>query len=597
MEKFVFIHGSSVGQSIFLPDGVPSAICEDIASKFFQGRVLRIKESEAKRLMFVELYRSAEELFTVYSFVNNVCLGSNGRDGQYFAISILCKNAYCNPEPLYRMMTSAYSQMLQTQNILQSSSNADKYVIAQFSERKDYLNAFISKINQILDKNILADVHPLNNVSVVADYENWTGVNVSVEMCNAHSTYKKLLEKGRVCISDEYETPQAKIDSLSEQVKVYQEKVAKLEQQIAETARADKYKAREEIENLNARIRRREREIQELETKNEEYVASMNRVLAELNKVHSGNRDFLASSRSSRELAKSNTPKELLKIGLLVLILIFSLLGSILNYSFFRTLSCHSEGNPKYENKEMSGKTGDKAGSNSNPIYDNLTKDADDENAVEPDKKEGLRTGDTKHVCSYKIIQSLNGKTISTQTGEFEVTKLTDVRLGKITKGTAIEITLEQALSGCRWHYSNCASGPANPKSTTVRTNVSKIGESVVVSYRDGGNKIGVKFHFELASGTSLGSTFDSGARQTNYQTDSDTKAAQAKTKGKTTNAKDEPNKTVADVPKAAAEEPKVAAEEPKTPVDEPKVAAEEPKTPVVETKTSGEESAKSDNE
>ena len=48
MKCFVFMHGSSVGQSILVPTDAPAKICNDIANKYFQGRILRQKESSAK---------------------------------------------------------------------------------------------------------------------------------------------------------------------------------------------------------------------------------------------------------------------------------------------------------------------------------------------------------------------------------------------------------------------------------------------------------------------------------------------------------------------------------------------------------------------
>ena len=96
----MFIHGSSVGQSAFVPAGAPELICNDIAVKYFQGRTLRQKESAARKAMFVDLYNGSQGIYSVYSFVNNACFGANGREGQYFAISILCKGAYIYPESI-----------------------------------------------------------------------------------------------------------------------------------------------------------------------------------------------------------------------------------------------------------------------------------------------------------------------------------------------------------------------------------------------------------------------------------------------------------------------------------------------------------------
>ena len=58
MERYSFIHGSSVGQSFFIPNDDVKTVCEDIAQKYFAGRNYRQNKSEAKHALFVEIYKT-----------------------------------------------------------------------------------------------------------------------------------------------------------------------------------------------------------------------------------------------------------------------------------------------------------------------------------------------------------------------------------------------------------------------------------------------------------------------------------------------------------------------------------------------------------
>ena len=211
MEAFSFIHGSSVGQSNLIPEG-PREICNDISLKFFQGRELRRDKSQAKLVLFIEHYKGRSgEHYCVYSFVNNDCKGSNGREGQYFAISIL-SDRYAAPEDVFRkVLSSAYEAMFSTGRILRNEGDADHYVIAQFSEEDQYLSALLGKINAAFLQIAGEQARPVGTDANGADYVTWNGFKAGLDICNSTSTYDEFLRLGRLYVSEEYGTQSDRI--------------------------------------------------------------------------------------------------------------------------------------------------------------------------------------------------------------------------------------------------------------------------------------------------------------------------------------------------------------------------------------------------
>ena len=175
MERYTFIHGSSVGQSIYVPAGLPEQLCNTLADKYFKGRILRQKESALKHSLFVELLTDRDGIFhCAYTYVNNDCLGSNGRDGQYFAITILSKN-YILPESIYIMLKSAYRQMHESGKVLTvNDEGKDIFVFGQFKEQAEYLDAFLKLVDNAFKK--VAQITSYNINGNIANFETWNGV-------------------------------------------------------------------------------------------------------------------------------------------------------------------------------------------------------------------------------------------------------------------------------------------------------------------------------------------------------------------------------------------------------------------------------------
>lgn len=355
MERFVFIHGSSVGQSAFVPAGAPELICNDIATKYFQGRTLRQKESAAIKAMFVDLYHSSQGIYSVYSFVNNACFGANGREGQYFAISILCKGTYVYPEPIYSMLNSAYDTIFKNGKILKGVENGKcQYVISQFSEQKDYLAAFLKKVEEVFDKLISGEGKAISSNVSPADYDSWRGSKVSLDVCNSASSLKTLTEVGRLYISEEYESASVTINTLRAQVQRLQAEKTEIETKHMEAKRSQKSKERDEIEELNSQIRQKDIEINTLQKENENYEASINTVRKELDKYAKVGK-AVADFQNKRSQSQSKGWQDMVKWCLLILIFILTLFSALANFGFFRNLSPLPEKEQTGEIKEGVG--------------------------------------------------------------------------------------------------------------------------------------------------------------------------------------------------------------------------------------------------
>ncbi|MBR4095542.1 MAG: hypothetical protein IKK23_09095 [Bacteroidales bacterium] len=357
MERYVFIHGSSVGQSAFVPAGAPELICNDLATRYFQGRTLRQKESAARKAMFVDLYNGPQGIFSVYSFVNNACFGANGREGQYFAISILCKGVYIYPESIYSMLNSAYNTIFKNGKIFRDIENGEcQYVISQFSEQKDYLAAFLKKVEEAFDKLTNGEGKVISSNVNTADYNSWYGYKVNLDVCNSTSALKALTEVGRLYISEEYESASKTISILKAQVQKLQAEKTEIEAKHIEAKRSQKSKERDEIAELNSQIRQKEIEINTLQKDNESYEVSINAVRKELDKyakVGKAVTDF----QSKKSQSQTKGWQDMSKWILLILIFILTLLSTLVNFGFFRNLSPLPEKEQTGENKEVVGST------------------------------------------------------------------------------------------------------------------------------------------------------------------------------------------------------------------------------------------------
>ena len=347
MERFAFIHGSSVGQSTFLPKDAPSSICNDIADKYFKGRIPRQKESYTEKALFVDLYKSTNgELYCVYSFVNNYCRGANEREGQYFALSILSKGVYLYPEDIYRMLSAAYEQMFNTNKILGLANGEVQYRISQFSEQEEYLSAFLERVITILDNKIGNLGKVMEGKYRTADYDSWHGVKTSLDVCNSLASYNDLYEIGRLYISDSYESPSVKNKSLEDDIKKLKKDRADLEERIAKMMKTADSKARDEIAKLREEIKAQEAEIQSSKSQLDEYEDTIDIVRKQLDKYAKLGKK-ISDAQETRSKYEVKGKKDIVHTILLVIIMLLTLALGVMNFCFFRNFSP----SPKEETK------------------------------------------------------------------------------------------------------------------------------------------------------------------------------------------------------------------------------------------------------
>lgn len=341
MDRFVFIHGSSIGQSSFIPQGGPRGLCNDICDSYFKGREARCKESEAEKALFVELCNDSNgEKYVCYSFVNNKCIGAavegkEGRPGQYFAISVLSKK-FVFPEPVYTLLSAAYKQLFVGKII----DSQDCFLINQFEDKKDDFQNAVSQIDKFFGE--FSQGKPIKNGSKHADFNSWKGEKTNLDICNSEHAFEALCNLGRIYISQEYESPNAKIKSLEKKVNDLQNEKAEIEEKINKTKTTERNKNKQELDELAIKLKEKETESKRLQNENDKFKESIGIVRAELDKIEKSSKD-IHSLRSKVSDNPNMGEKDVAKLLLLTLVLVFTLISGILSYVFFRNLSADFE--------------------------------------------------------------------------------------------------------------------------------------------------------------------------------------------------------------------------------------------------------------
>lgn len=376
MDRFVFIHGSSIGKSSFIPHGTSLSLCDEICDSYFKGREARCKESDADKALFVELCNDSRgNNYVCYSYVNNRCVGAaidgkEGRPGQYFAISVLSTN-YVFPEPVYLLLSAAYKQLFEGK-IIDSQS---QFLINQFNEKKDDLEKAAAQIDKFFDD--FSQGRPIKKGSTQADYSSWKGEKYNLDLCNSEQAFDTLCRQGRIYISQEYESSTAKIKTLEKRIDDLQKEKIGLEEQMSKKATTERSKNRQELDEVSNKLKEEKTKSERLQVENERYKESLKVVKTELEKYGKLGESIHSLQNQHSKYGKKDK-KDLLKILLLVLILIFTLISSILSYAFFRSLPS----NPK------DGKTTEKTeqhqdcGKNESEAESEVEKESENESEV-----------------------------------------------------------------------------------------------------------------------------------------------------------------------------------------------------------------------
>lgn len=354
MERYTFIHGSSVGQSIYVPVELPEHLCSAVADRYFKGRILRQRESALKCALFVELLTYENDNYCAYTFVNNDCLGADRRKGQYFAITILSKQ-YILPESVYNMLRSAYYQMHKSGKVLTlNNEGKDIFVIGQFKEQGEYLDAFLQLIDNAFKK--VAHITAYDIKGTLANFDTWNGDKVALDICNSTIAFDKFCKVGRLYISEEYETSSSKISSMMKQISELSSEI----QRIQQTQQKDKSKKegqlQDEISQLKQELQGKDSEILKLQNENERYNETISIVQKELS-TYSGASRKVAEEAKRVAQTSPNGKKNFIRLCILIIILALTSLNAVMSYSFFRNIPLIIEEIKAVKETAQSGET------------------------------------------------------------------------------------------------------------------------------------------------------------------------------------------------------------------------------------------------
>lgn len=254
MEKFIFIHGSASGQSTLPCNQASSRLCEEVSKWYFEGRDNRVTGTSVPRPMFVEFFKASDgKRYSLYSFVINECYGPEPgyRPGQYFAITIALQDYYCSqPSGIYTILAAAYDQLIRNKIIADKVVANGKeydyvYKIRQFREKESELVSFQKQISDFFDKDCSQHCKHLPqscNFPLA-----WNGETIHLTECDSDAYVKRLMNDGRVYISD-------KAPLLSDIVQDLRNEITKLNGQIAKLKSASNPKDKKEIDELKKKI-------------------------------------------------------------------------------------------------------------------------------------------------------------------------------------------------------------------------------------------------------------------------------------------------------------------------------------------------------
>ena len=354
MERYTFIHGSSVGQSIYVPAGLPEQLCNTLADKYFKGRILRQRESALKCALFVELLTHENDNYCAYTYVNNDCLGANNRDGQYFAITILSKQ-YILPESVYNMLKSAYSQMHKSGKVLTNNDEGkDIFVIGQFKEQGEYLDAFLQLVDNAFKK--VGHITTYDIKGTLANFDTWNGDKAALDICNSTVAFDKFCKVGRMYISDEYESSSSKISSMMKQISDLSSEIQRIQQAQQKDRSKKEGQLQGEISQLQQELCGKDSEILRLQNENERYSETISIVQKELNAYSGASRKVTEEAKRVVQTS-SRGKKNYIRLCILIIILALTSLNAVMSYSFFRNIPLIIEEIKAVKETAQSGET------------------------------------------------------------------------------------------------------------------------------------------------------------------------------------------------------------------------------------------------
>lgn len=187
----------------------------------------------AKTVFVVEIRRDISGLCSYYSYIRpqNV-VAQGGRSGSYFGMSLKVEGRYCSDVySLFRLFDKIYEEKILGTIILRSG-NTEQYAISSFADADSSLNSIAQLADSQVRTNFESDFEDIDS-SFTKQYAS-TSVYYNLDDVNSESFFNATRIYGKVFISPEYASKDARISSLTASDKKYQALKIDYEKQIAD---------------------------------------------------------------------------------------------------------------------------------------------------------------------------------------------------------------------------------------------------------------------------------------------------------------------------------------------------------------------------
>ena len=232
------------------------------------------------------------------------------------------------------MLRSAYYQMHKSGKVLTlNNEGKDIFVIGQFKEQGEYLDAFLQLIDNAFKK--VAHITAYDIKGTLANFDTWNGDKVALDICNSTIAFDKFCKVGRLYISEEYETSSSKISGMKKQISELSSEIQRIQQAQQKDKSKKEGQLQEEISQLKQELQGKDSEILKLQNENERYNETISIVQKELS-TYSGASRKVAEEAKRVAQTSPRGKKNYIRLCILIIILALTTLNAVMSYSFFR---------------------------------------------------------------------------------------------------------------------------------------------------------------------------------------------------------------------------------------------------------------------
>lgn len=223
----------------------------------------------AKTALVVEVRKDTIGFCAYYTYVRpqNV-VAQGGRTGSYFGMSLKIEGQYCTDVySLFQLFDKIYEEKI-VGSIIERTGNAEKYLVASFSDAETTLKAIAQLADNQVRNNFASD---FEDIDATFTKQNATiSVYCNLDDVNSEAFFNTTRVYGKVFVSPEYPSKDAIIASFSSSDKKYQALKADYEKQIA-----DLQKENSQIPQLKSRVATFESDYNAVQKKLQELQASV----------------------------------------------------------------------------------------------------------------------------------------------------------------------------------------------------------------------------------------------------------------------------------------------------------------------------------